>query len=96
MGKGTEADAGARGGDLAIRVAASVGSFDRAEWESLSGTSRNTEANDYNPFVSFDFLTALEESGCAVARTGWQGHHLRLEGPDGRLIGAAPWLCDFT
>ena len=90
MGKGTEADAGARGGDLAIRVAASVGSFDRAEWESLSGTSRNTEANDYNPFVSFDFLTALEESGCAVARTGWQGHHLRLEGPDGRLIGAAP------
>ena len=90
MGKGTEADAGARGGDLAIRVAASVGSFDRAEWESLSGTSRSAEANDYNPFVSFDFLTALEESGCAVARTGWQGHHLRLEGPDGRLIGAAP------
>ena len=24
-----------------------------------------------NPFVAFDFLDILEESGCAVARTGW-------------------------
>ncbi|MGO4832725.1 peptidogalycan biosysnthesis protein, partial [Rhizobiaceae sp. 2RAB30] len=37
-----------------------------------------------------DFLTALEESGCAVARAGWQGHHLRLEASDGRLVGAVP------
>ena len=51
-------------GGLAIRIASSIGAFTRAEWEALSATSR-CEAG-YNPFVSYDFLTILEESGCAV------------------------------
>src|SRR5690606_24917381 len=60
-----------------------------AEWESLEGTTRDS-AIGYNPFLSFAFLNALEESGCATARTGWQSHHLRLEAPDGRLLGVLP------
>ena len=47
-------------------------------------------ATGYNPFVSHDFLSILEESGGAAARTGWQPLHLRLETADGELIGAAP------
>ena len=79
-----------RQSDLSVRVAASVGAFTRDEWNSLSGTRRTESATAYNPFVSYDFLTALEESGCAISRNGWQGYHLRLEDGDGRLLGALP------
>ncbi|MCO5066037.1 MAG: GNAT family N-acetyltransferase [Rhizobiaceae bacterium] len=71
-----------------VRVAASIGAFTREEWERLEATSRDDSANAYNPFISYDFLTALEESGCAVSKTGWQGCHLRLEAADGSLQGA--------
>ena len=33
-------------------------------------------ASSENPFVSFEFLHALHESGCASARTGWEPHYL--------------------
>ena len=77
------------GGELAVRIATSVGAFTRAEWESLAGTTRGC-ADNYNPFLSYAFLTSLEESGCAVPRTGWRGQHLRLENGDGNLLGAVP------
>jgi predicted N-acyltransferase len=79
----------AKDADYSVRVAATIGAFTRAEWDSLAGTTRGSESG-YNPFLSFDFLSALEESGCAVRRTGWQGHHLRLETAGGRLLGAVP------
>ncbi len=72
-----------------IGVATSIGAFTRAEWETLAGTTR-AGAGPYNPFVSYDFLTALEESGCATPKAGWRGHHIRLEAADGRLLGAVP------
>ncbi|HMM64774.1 MAG TPA: peptidogalycan biosysnthesis protein, partial [Mesorhizobium sp.] len=75
--------------DFAVRVAAGIGAFTEAEWNSLSGTSR-TSISGYNPFISYAFLTSLEDSGCAVPRTGWQGNHIRLESADGRLLGAVP------
>jgi predicted N-acyltransferase len=77
-------------GDYAIRAAASIGAFTEDEWASLAGTTPDDEENGYNPFISYDFLKILEESGCAVGRSGWQGHHLRLETPDGSLLGAVP------
>jgi predicted N-acyltransferase len=81
----------AKGADAgyAVRVAATIGAFTRAEWDSLGGTTPSSKSG-YNPFLSFAFLNSLEESGCAVGRTGWQGHHLRLEAADGRLLGALP------
>jgi uncharacterized protein len=76
-------------GDFVIRVAQSLAAFDAAEWNALSGASKGGP-EPYNPFVSHAFLSALEESGCATAQSGWLGQHLRLEGPGGRLIGAVP------
>ena len=78
------------GGEYAIRGAASIGAFAENEWNRLAGTARDDRENGYNPFLSFAFLTTLEESGCAVGRSGWQGHHLRLETADGALLGAVP------
>src|SRR5512134_318904 len=46
-------------------------------------------ASSENPFVSFEFLHALHESGCASARTGWEPHYLMLE-RGGRLCAAVP------
>jgi predicted N-acyltransferase len=77
-------------GAIAIRVAGGLEGFTAEEWRGFAGTSRGDSGNYYNPFVSYEFLSALEDSGCAVARSGWQPHHLRLEAPDGRLLGAIP------
>ena len=44
----------------------------------------------YNPFISHDFLHALEASGSATARTGWQPQHLLAEDPDGAILGVVP------
>jgi len=84
-----EESAGAGATNYAVRAAAGIGAFTRDEWDNLGGTTRMSAAG-YNPFLSFAFLSALEEAGCAVQRTGWQAHHLRLESGDGRLLGALP------
>ncbi len=73
-----------------IRAVGSMNGFTRAEWDSLSGTTRGEPDTDYNPFLSFNFLSALEESGCVGRKTGWQPHHIRLEASDGSLVGALP------
>lgn len=74
---------------LVLRVEPTISAFSRADWERLNGVSRRSDSH-YNPFLSYDFLTALEESGCAIPATGWQGHHLRLEDGMGNLLGAVP------
>jgi predicted N-acyltransferase len=90
MDQGDDDDGQGANADYAIRVAAGIGAFTREEWDGFAGTTRGDTENGYNPLVSFAFLSALEDSGCAVRRTGWQGHHLRLETPQGRLLGAVP------
>jgi predicted N-acyltransferase len=90
MTKNGDGDDEEKDGDYAIRAAASIGAFTEDEWASLASTTRDDEETGYNPFISYAFLKSLEESGCAVGRSGWQGHHLRLETPDGSLLGAVP------
>ena len=76
--------------EFRIRVVPSIGAFTRDEWSQLSGTSSSSSSFAYNPFISYDFLLSLEESGCVERRTGWLGQHLRLEDPAGQFIGAVP------
>ncbi len=49
-------------------------------------------AVDYadNPFVSFDFLDALEQTNCAVERTGWGPRHLLLKDETGQAAAVMP------
>src|SRR5579885_2796267 len=44
----------------------------------------------YNPFVSYAFLSALEESRSVGGRSGWHVQHVLAKTPDGQLIAAAP------
>ena len=54
----------------------------RAEWDALLGP-------DGSPFLEWDWLDALEQSGCVTAKTGWAPHHLTVR-DNGRLVAAAP------
>src|SRR5579862_6855651 len=56
--------------------------IDRAEWDALVG-------DDGSPFLEWDWLDALEQSGCVAPKRGWAPHHLTLR-EGGRLIAAAP------
>jgi len=60
----------------------SVADIEAASWNVLAGSNQ--------PFLRHEFLLALEESGCAVPRTGWTPRHLVLEDPRGGAVGAMP------
>mgnify|MGYP001294794948 FL=1 len=77
------------GESLVLRSLSGFGEFSQVQWSTLNGTSRDGPG-EYNPFLSHDFLSSLEEAGCTARETGWLGQHLRLEAPDGTLIGAVP------
>jgi hypothetical protein len=68
--------------EIVARVAAGVTAIDAAAWDVCAGAD--------NPFLSHAFLSALEESGSAVARTGWQPVPIMVDGPDGRPAALAP------
>jgi len=53
-----------------------------AEWDACAG--------DDNPFVSHAYLSALEDSGSASARTGWMPRHLKLIDPMGQTAAVVP------
>ncbi|MFL2528849.1 MAG: GNAT family N-acetyltransferase [Candidatus Azotimanducaceae bacterium] len=55
-----------------------VGSIDDIGVEHWNLCS-NPESLPYDPFLSFNFLHALEKSNSVVASTGWVPHHLKLE-----------------
>ena len=44
----------------------------------------------YNPFISHAFLSAIERSGSARSRTGWQPMHLIAQAGSGQILGVAP------
>ncbi|KQV81354.1 GNAT family N-acetyltransferase [Rhizobium sp. Root1220] len=76
--------------ELSIRVERSFVEIAPESWSQLSGASKTASTLAYNPFVSYAFLSSLEESGSATAQTGWLGHHLLLESDSGQLMGALP------
>jgi predicted N-acyltransferase len=75
---------------LTIRHVSTFSDIDKGAWDCLAGTVRGQQEIAYNPFISHAYLSSLEDSGSAVARTGWRAHHTLLEDDGGRLIGAVP------
>jgi uncharacterized protein len=67
---------------VTLRVGDGVSSFDATAWDACAGNT--------NPFVSHAFLSALEDSGSAVAKTGWQPLPIAFDEADGTLAGVAP------
>ena len=65
-----------------VKVLGSLGEVPAAQWDACAGAD--------DPFLSHAFLSALEESGSASARSGWLPRHLVVEDGAGTVIAAAP------
>ncbi|MBA2934012.1 N-acetyltransferase [Sphingomonas sp. CGMCC 1.13654] len=68
--------------EIFARVAPSIGSIAAADWDACAGPD--------NPFLSHAFLSALEDSGSAVSRAGWQPVPIIVDGDDGKPDGILP------
>ena len=66
---------------MEIRIVESLEAVDPAAWNAL--------VRDDDPFVSHQFLAALERHGCLGERFGWWPRHL-LAYADGALLAAVP------
>jgi uncharacterized protein len=67
----------------------SLNGLDTLASSSAAAKSCASSASGYNPFVSYEFFSALEASGSACARTGWGPRHL-LARVDGAIAGIVP------
>ena len=62
------------------RLVTSAAEIGAARWNALANPGGLAEPH---PFTTFEFFHALEASGSATARTGWQPCHLLLDAPPG-------------
>ena len=69
------------GTPLTLTLHRAIAEIGAAEWDACAGD---------NPFVSHAFLSALEDSGSAGARTGWLPQHAALRDASGMLVACAP------
>ena len=67
---------------MQVEVGSSLDKVDANAWNALSHRG--------NPFVRYEFLSALETNGCVDPQYGWHPYHLLLKDDDGKLIAAAP------
>lgn len=72
---------------LTATIHASTEEIPAATWNALVPSTR--EKPD-NPFLDHAFFLALEQSGSAARRTGWQPQHILLADADGRPAGLMP------
>src|ERR1700724_2892133 len=87
--------------ELRVHAVGSIGQAPAAAWDACANPYAANAANAiaaslpaegqenvYNPFISHDFLSALEESGSVGERSGWQVQHLIVKAADGALLAA--------
>ena len=72
--------------ETVVTAHAALAEIGREAWDA----SANPAGRPFNPFLSYDFLQALEESGSATPRTGWAPRHLTVRDAAGAVIGAMP------
>jgi len=76
-------------GSRTLETVESLSDVGEQAWAGLQGGSKS-EGNFYNPFVSYAFLSALEDSGSAEADTGWIGSHIVVRSAEGTLEAVLP------
>ena len=66
---------------VSVRIVRSIAEISRETWNGL--------LDGGSPFMQWDWLEALEKTGCVEEETGWVPHHLVVE-RSGAIIGACP------
>ena len=74
---------GPMGVQSAVRVHRAIAEIGKDAWEACAAATGD-------PFVSYDFLSILEESGCVEARTGWAPYHISVADEAGDIAGVMP------
>lgn len=67
--------------ELSVRIVRKIRDVPREVWDGLTRES--------SPFLKWDWLDSLEQTGCVNEKTGWSPHHLVVE-QSGRIIAACP------
>ncbi|HEY3303996.1 MAG TPA: GNAT family N-acetyltransferase [Candidatus Binatia bacterium] len=67
--------------NLTIKIIRKISEVRREDWDRL--------LNHDSPFMKWDWLDALEQTGCIEEETGWLPHHLIVE-QGGEVVGACP------
>lgn len=70
------------GEPVVARLAEGISSFPAEDWDRCAGAG--------DPFLSHGFLSALEDSGSATARTGWRPLPIAIDGVDSRPAAVLP------
>jgi len=81
-----------------VRLLSSLSDIDREAWDACANPDwpstmpLDSKPQDitYNPFLSYDFLSSLEDSGSACDQTGWYARHLVLEKPGDAPLAVVP------
>jgi predicted N-acyltransferase len=91
----------AAAGELRVEVVDAIGEVSAAAWDASANPRADVEQSDptvqltdrdtvFNPFLSHNFLSALEVSKSVGGNSGWHVQHLLVKSPDGTLLAAAP------
>ena len=83
---------------LRVNLMPSLTAFEPMAWNACANPGQfptcdvkaTSELPAYNPFISHEFLLALEELGSATQETGWAPAHLAAENAEGELLGVVP------
>ena len=68
---------------LSLAAHGAIADIGREPWEACASASGN-------PFVSYEFLSALEDAGCVRPEAGWAPRHLTATDETGRVTGVMP------
>lgn len=71
---------------MKIEIVSSMREVEARAWNACA----NPSGSPFNPFISHEFLFALEKSDSATRKTGWLGRHLVLRDDKDMVVGVAP------
>ncbi|MCT4655380.1 MAG: GNAT family N-acetyltransferase [Cohaesibacter sp.] len=71
-----------------LHVCQKISDIGQADWDRCLGETLSERK--HVPFLSYAFLSSLEDSGCASEETGWMPHHLALRDESGETFACMP------
>lgn len=71
---------------LTARIVTGMREIEPAAWNAVA----NPTGLPFDPFLSWEFLEALEASGAAIPETGWSPCHVVIEDPNKSITAAMP------
>ena len=77
------------GTGITISVHDTIGAIGAAVWDACACPEAGDGGRPNDPFTTYRFLKALEDSGSVGPGTGWRQHYLTAE-TGGQVVGCAP------